>query len=295
MGDSAEMQISDKSTEKMKTVNTASESRTAVPETLTPVSHGLVEEAEKTQVLKRVSQTSIPLPLPEIFPLAQTSGRGVTRTRPIAKRDVANASALQERFRQLCLSLFFRSHSPVRSLGFTSSINGEGKSFLAIVMANVLANDSRDPVILLECNWEHPSFHEYFGIPATPGLAEWLRGECSETAIRHQFDRNLTIIPAGDGRRDGVKLLMQMQQKGLLESIARSKELLVVDLPPVVTSACGALAATLVEALLIVVHGGVTTDLMVTETYAQLKDLPVCGIILNQVESRIPRWIRQLL
>jgi Mrp family chromosome partitioning ATPase len=347
MGDSAEMPISDKSTEKMETATTASESRISDSKALIPVFNGLVEDAEKTQILKRQrvhptpepghnglvkdaektrilkrqpvhptlepgqdglvedaektqvqkrgSQTSTPLPLPEIFPLVQTPGRAGTRTRPISKQDVAKASALQERFRQLCLSLFFRSYSPVRSLGFTSSINGEGKSFLATVMANVLAHDSSDPVILLECNWEHPSLHEYFGIPATPGLGEWLRGECSETAIRHQYDHNLTIIPAGEGRRDAVRLLKQMRQKGLLEMVARSNELLVVDLPPVVTSAYGALAAALVEALLIVVHGGVTTDLMLTETYAQLKGLPVYGIILNQMESRIPRWIRQLL
>src|SRR5215475_14198614 len=150
MGDSAEMQISDKSTEKNETATMASESRTADSKALIPVFNeqvdeaektrvlkrqhvqqtpepeheGLVDEAEKTQVPKRGSQTSTPLPLPEIFPLVQTPDRASTRTRPISKRDAAKASALHERFRQLCISLFLRSYSPVRSLGFTSSING---------------------------------------------------------------------------------------------------------------------------------------------------------------------------
>ena len=209
--------------------------------------------------------------------------------------DGAYARTIQERCRQICLSIFFREQAPARSLGFTSAIAGEGKSFLATVMANVLAQDSSEPVTLVECNWEHPCFHEYFGIPPTPGLAEWLRGECDGSAIRHAFNNNLTVIAAGDGRRDAVKILRQLQREGLLERVARASDLLVVDLPPVIPSAYGALAASLVEALIIVIRAGVTTDLMVAETCGQLKDLPVQGMILNQMESRVPRWLRHLL
>jgi Mrp family chromosome partitioning ATPase len=214
---------------------------------------------------------------------------------PINKRDVANAQMLRVRCRQICLSVFFREHAPVSSLGFTSAISGEGKSFLALVAAGVLGNDSSGPVTLLEFNWDHPCLHEFFGIPSTPGLAEWLRGECSEGAIRHQVDHNLTIIPAGYGRQDEVKLLQKIRQKGLPEMFARSNELLIADLPAVLTTAYGSLAASLVESLVIVVRARATTDRMVAETCEELKALPVQGLILNQVESRIPRWIRQLL
>jgi len=34
---------------------------------------------------------------------------------------------------------------------------------------------------------------------------------------------------------------------------------------------------------------------MIAETCSQLKDLPVHGLLLNQVESSIPRWLRQIL
>ncbi len=218
-----------------------------------------------------------------------------TSARPIPKQDEARVRLFQEQCRQLCLSVFFRKHEPIRSLGFTSSIAGEGKSFLSIMMAQALADDSTDPVILLECNWERPSFHEYFSITSTPGFAEWLRGECAEEDIRHKVDHNLTVIPAGDGRHDAVQLLELIRHKGLLDILADSNELLLVDLPAVVSNAYGALAANLVEALFIVVRAGVTPEALVTRTCTQLKDLPVEGIIFNQDESRIPRWIRQLL
>jgi len=247
-----------------------------------------------------VPQTSSPQPDLKSVPASgttvvqskQTSQVSRVRSKSVSKPDVMSAQALRERCRQLCLSVFFHEQAPVRSLGFTSSLAGEGKTFLAVVMAYVLANDSSQPVTLLECNWEHPCLYELFGFSATPGLAEWLRGECNQTAICHRVDHDLTVIPAGDARGDAVKLLQQVRQKGLLGT---SNGLWIVDLPAIVSTAYGSLAASMVESLVVVVHAGVTPDSMIAETCAQLKDLPVQGILLNQLESRIPRWIRRIL
>ncbi len=249
-----------------------------------------------TQKIVSVKQISHLQPGVGVRPLQAPQKPDTRRDiRPIPKRDRANSHTLYERCREVCLSAFFREHAPVRSLGFTSSVGGEGKSFLSIMTAQVLADDSTNPVILLECNWENPNLHKYFGFAPTPGLAEWLRGECSKEIIYHKIGRNLTIIPAGNGRQDAVKLVQQIRQTGLLDMFACSNELLVVDLPTVVTTAYGAFAASLVESLLIVVCAGATPEALIAETSTRLKDLPVQGVVLNQIESSIPRWIRRML
>lgn len=235
-----------------------------------------------------------PLPKPSIVYTKKTPTKKVQAAK-FNKRDTAIARMLQERCRSLCLSLFFRENAPVRSLGFTSSIDGEGKSFLALVTAQVLAHDSNEPVTLIECDWEHPGMHERLKIPATPGLAEWLRGECDEDDIRYQVDSNLTVIPAGNGSQDAVKLLKHIQAYGLLKTFKRSNDLYIVDLPPIITTGYGSLAASLLESIVIVARAQVIPNKTIVETCMQLKDLPVQGIILNQGESRIPGWIRQLL
>lgn len=217
------------------------------------------------------------------------------RLSSIRKRDVEYAQMLQERCLQLCLSIFFRPQKSVRSLGFTSAVGGEGKSFLSAVTAGILANDSNASVTLLECNWEHPSLHDYFGFPSVPGLAEWLRDECQEMNIRHRVDNNLTVIPAGSGKRDAVKLLQQIQSDGLLNIFARPNELFIVDLPSTVTTAYGPLAANLVETVIIVVRAGVTPRTLIAEACTRLSNASIRGVVLNQVESRIPYWIRQIL
>ncbi|HJT59402.1 MAG TPA: CpsD/CapB family tyrosine-protein kinase, partial [Ktedonobacteraceae bacterium] len=211
------------------------------------------------------------------------------------KRSLTSLDFLQEQCRHLCLSLFFDKRAPVHSLGFTSSLKEEGKTFLAALSAGMLAKDSSNPVILMELNWEHPTVSDHFKLPSTPGLAEWLRGECSESAIRYEVGPDLIVIPAGNGKSDAVRLLHQMRQQGIVDALTHANELLIVDLPAVITTAYGSLAASLLEALIIVVRAGETSEVMVAETCTQLKEFPVHGVILNQVQSRVPRWLQQIL
>jgi Mrp family chromosome partitioning ATPase len=254
---------------------------------------------DSTQILRqivprtpKIVETHLPASSPDTVDKKQIKR---PKLRPIKERDVVSAQLVRERCRQLYLSNFFREHTPVRSLGFTSSIGGEGKSFLAGVTAGVLASDGSNPVTLLELNWQHPCLHEYYGVPRVPGVAEWLRGECEPMDIRHRVDRNLTFISAGDGGHDIVKLLQQIRQQGLLHLFASSNELMIVELPSILTTGYGQLAASLVEEIILIVHARVTPDFMVEEACVQLGDLPVHGVILNEVQSHIPRWIRQIL
>jgi protein-tyrosine kinase len=239
----------------------------------------------------------LPSPSPS-FPEPSTSTprkARPTRKRKVSKRDRASANLVRSQCRQLCVSTFFRQQAPVRSLGFTSSVNGEGKSVLASITAQVLAQDSSDPVILLECDWQHPELAEIFGCPARPGLAEWLRGECALTAIRHVVAENLTFIPAGNGEHDAVRLLRRLQHQGFSRLSGSTTSLLIVDLPAIISTPYGALAASLVESLVVVAYAGVTPAGVIEQTCTQLKGLPVQGMVLNQMRSRIPRWIEQLL
>lgn len=191
---------------------------------------------------------------------------------------------IEEQCRSFCLSLFFREQNAVHSLGITSSIPGEGKSFVALMMAQVLANDSVRPVMLIECDWENTGPHDYFSFPATPGLAEWLRGECTEEDIKHKVHENLTVVRAGESRQDMVKLLRLIKQRGFRDVLALNNEDLLIDLPPIITTSYSVFAAGLVDALALVVRAGATPDNLIADACAFLKDLPVQGIILNQVE-----------
>src|SRR6266700_5665333 len=214
------------------------------------------------------------------------------RSRALNKKSLANVQSLEQQCRQMALPLFFHDTAPVRSIGFTSAIDGEGKSFLSTVTAKAISEVSPIPVTLLECNWQHATLHEYYDLPSQPGLAEWLRGECDKSAIRHRINHNLTVIPAGNGRQDALGLLQQLRRKGLVDSLATANELFIVDLPTLLTSHYGVAAAGVVDALFVVVRAGVTPESIIKQAYTQLTNLPLQGVVLNQVKSRIPRWLR---
>lgn len=237
----------------------------------------------------------VPAPATPRHPAPREQSLAPTSPRPLADTAGATARALQEQCLKLGLSLFYREQAPLRSLAFTSAVGGEGTSLIAMLISQVLARGTQDPVTLIECNWERPCFATRFNVPAEPGLAEWLRGECSAAEIQHVIDGNLTIIPAGNGGRDGARLVQQMRAAGWRDALLEPQAVAILDLPPVITCAYTTLAAALVDSVVVVVRAGVTQDSQIAQTCAELEHLRVEGILLNQERSTIPGWLRQIL
>src|SRR5215471_15157737 len=90
------------------------------------------DETQKLIPLKRVATAELSAVRPPQVPQKPGTRK---RRRSIPKRDVSNVHVLTEQCRQIYLSTFFRENAAVRSLGFTSSLDGEGKSFLSIMTA----------------------------------------------------------------------------------------------------------------------------------------------------------------
>jgi Mrp family chromosome partitioning ATPase len=205
------------------------------------------------------------------------------------------AEVLRTRCRQLGVSLFFQLHASIRSLGFTSAIAGEGKTFLARLTAEVMAEDNGCPVTLLECNWENPALNSVYKLASGPGLSEWLLDRCPLEAIRRQVTGSLTVIPAGDSIDNATRLLQKLQQRDIHSVLTNPNEILLVDLPAAITTAYGPFAAQLVDTLILVVHMGVTPESYVAEACHYLKNSHVHGIIFNQADSHIPHWLQRIL
>ena len=232
----------------------------------------------------------------EIEKSAQKKTQSVQkRSSSPSKRAQEEARLLRIRCKQLCVATFFQGHASVRSLGFTSAISGEGKSFLARLAANVMAEDDSIPVTLLECDWENPTLSTTFNLPSGPGLADWLSESSSLSEIRHQVNSNLTVIPAGNSKNNAIGLLRAFQQHGVHDVLTRPNEVLIVDLPSIITTPYGQLAASLLDSLILVVRMGITPENFISEANSMLKDLPVEGVVFNQVKSQVPRWLRQVM
>src|SRR5437879_1848217 len=81
-------------------------------------------------------------------PLSSASGlqhAARAKANSVSPRDVAQVRRAVEQCSGLCASTFFCEEAPVCSLGFTSALAGEGKSFVAALTAVVLATDCCRP------------------------------------------------------------------------------------------------------------------------------------------------------
>jgi Mrp family chromosome partitioning ATPase len=202
---------------------------------------------------------------------------------------------LQSEFLQLCLPLFFAGRDSIHCLGLTSAVASEGKTLAAWLISCALATNSGRPVVLVECDWQRPTFTQELGLPETPGLAEYLTGQSGRDEVRYTCRPNLTIIPAGQGGADTVTALALLERRELYKQLADPDEMMILDLPSVLGSHYGVIAARLAEALLMVARAGSTPSPVVAQACAQLKHLRVEGIILNQVQMKTPRWLQSLL
>ena len=217
------------------------------------------------------------------------------KQRPLSERETGSIARLQAEFLHVSLPLFFAEQNPVQTLGVTSAVAGEGKTLAALLVSHALATSSRRPVVLVECDWQRPTLSRDLNLPAAPGLAEWLRGTTDRAMVRHEFMPNLTIVPAGLGGAEAMTALAEIRRPELRKRLADPDELMVLDLPSVLSSYYGTLAARLAEALLLVVRAGSTPASFVTRACEELKQMRVEGIILNQVQTRVPRWLQNLL
>ncbi len=89
-----------------------------------------------------------------------------------------------------------------------SALQGEGKSFITLSVARAAANAGRK-ILVIDCNFRHPSVADGLKLAESRGLADVLRGEidASKVIIRTAFDR-LEVLTAGTNLEESSTLLI---------------------------------------------------------------------------------------
>lgn len=196
-----------------------------------------------------------------------------------------------DRCRRAYLSIPFE--RPDRVIGITSATHGEGKTLISIGIAMALAADTQEPTLLLECELERPSFHQYFDLPRERGLTEWLDGSAVPRVARLPYLPQLVVIHAGAPSPDPARLLYQINGSNVIVDLKAYFRNIVLDLPPLLDIAYSSLAAKLAEHLLLVARSGITQMDDLEKVMFLLGHERVSGIVLNATEYRTPEWLRR--
>lgn len=178
-----------------------------------------------------------------------------------------------------------------RRLVLASALRQEGVTYLSRALGTVMANDLPVDVCVVELNWWW-----WAPVPAgakTAGLAGVLRGEASlDEALVPTQRPNLHLLPAG--RVDAINRPVVARSAELRETIDRLGERfdhLLLDIPALLATSDALPLVNLGDAGCLVVRQGVTNIELVQEAQEYLAQIPIAGVIMNQVELATPAWL----
>jgi len=178
----------------------------------------------------------------------------------IAKKteDIANErSVLKEQMLNLRNNLKFLlsevKTSPV--ILFSSSISGEGKTFLSSHLGRSLTfNNSK--VVLLELDLRKPKLSKMFGINNSSGVTNYLIGaESLEQVIKKVPDEErLYIIPSGPIPPNPIELLESQKTRELMDILKQRFDYIIIDTSPLGLVSDAKSLSPLIDCLLFVVR-----------------------------------------
>lgn len=191
-----------------------------------------------------------------------------------------------EQFRTLRSRLYqLRGTQPLRTILVTSSVPGEGKTFVSSNLAQAIVRQPDRRALIIDADLRRPRLHLPFGAPLAPGLTDYLRGEADEfCVIQNGHESNLCFIPGGNEVTNPSELLANGRMKTLLERVTPVFDWVILDSPPCLPVADASVLGDMCDGVLLVVRSGSTPSEVAQKACQELQGKNIVGVVLNAVQ-----------
>jgi receptor protein-tyrosine kinase len=230
------------------------------------------------------------------------------RTQPYVEIDLARLSAmgyvtphaprsrLADEFRVIKRPLLMNAHgksaSPIERANrimITSSMAGEGKTFVSINLAMSLAMELDTTVLLVDADAARPAVLDRLGLKPAKGLLDVLTEpdlKLADVLLKTNVER-LTILPAGTQQERATELLASAAMNTLVEELASRypDRIVVFDAPPLIASTESRVLAAHMGQVILIVEADKTPQSSVAEALATVENCPVVMTLLNKAHS----------
>ncbi|MEP7142919.1 MAG: polysaccharide biosynthesis tyrosine autokinase [Ferruginibacter sp.] len=197
---------------------------------------------------------------------------------------------IAEQFRRIRATFAYLGiHSNYKRIMVTSSISGEGKSFVAVNLALSLATAGKK-VALLDFDLNNPSLNNKLSISQQKGITEYLQGKCTIEEIIRPTDHheNLFLLPTGELPANPAELIMNGKTEQLLNALDREFDYIVIDIAPVGPVTDAYLVSPFCDVTLYIVRHNYTPKIFVEriDVNNKIHNLKNIAILFNGVSTR---------
>lgn len=197
------------------------------------------------------------------------------------------SSALLEGYRQLRTSVLLSSlGQATRTILVSSSLPVEGKTTTAINFAFSLAQTGAR-VLLVDADLRRPRIHSVFDVDNEHGLSDILSGNFSEpevmAAVVAHPESGLFLVTAGRTPQKPTELIGSDQMRRFIKTMGGTFSHIIFDSPPIAPCADSVVLSSMVDGVLLVIHGGKTSRRIVQRSKRVIQEVGgrIFGVVLN--------------
>jgi protein-tyrosine kinase len=192
-----------------------------------------------------------------------------------------------EKFRTLRSRLYqVATAQPLKKILITSSTPAEGKTFVAANLAQSFIRQTDRRVLLIDSDLRASRLHLHLGAQESPGLSDYLRGDCDEFQVTQiGAGGNLCLIPGGSDVSNPSELLHSDRMRQLLERMSLIFDWIILDSPPALAVHDASILADMCDGVLFVVRAGSTDYEQAAKASSEFHDKNLLGVVLNRVEK----------
>ena len=218
-----------------------------------------------------------------------TAGAGV----PLWMNTPKQYPRLLESYRTLKTNLHLPGLSrEAKLILFTGPDKDAGTSTVAFNLALTLAWDFSDRrILLVDTNLSDPALQKVFGLPAEPGLMNYLTEDRPfEAVVQPSFMQNLDLVAIGKGSTEVLSPFDLQKFSTFLDEAKKHYTHIVIDSAPVLRTSDTLIVAAKVDSVVLVTEANQTRYEVLNEIENRLEgNAKLAGTVLNKRRFAIPR------
>ena len=216
----------------------------------------------------------------------------------IAYRDPKSPTS--EIFRTLRTNIQFMNNRKLQTLVITSTLPGEGKSFISSNLAITFAQMGKRTLII-DADMRKGRMYSIFSVSQIPGLSNYLsgideNGEITDRNITGYVQEttieNLYVISAGNIPPNPAELLVSDRMLEGLEHLKSIFDIIIFDTPPSLLVTDSAIIARIVDSTIIVTEYNQTKKEDLEKVKKDIENVggKIAGVVVNKIPVSVKKY-----